>query len=51
MCYDFPMTLTLKIALSLTGLAVLGAGAALWARFGSLVYFDMAAAAFTGCFF
>jgi hypothetical protein len=45
------MTLTPKIALSLTGLALLGAGAVLWAQFGSLVYFDMAAAAFIGCFF
>jgi hypothetical protein len=45
------MTLAPKIALSLTGLAVIGAGAALWAHFGSMVYFDMAAAAFTGCFF
>jgi hypothetical protein len=45
------MTTTPKIALSLTGLALLGVGAALWARFGSLVYFDMAAAAFMGCFF
>jgi hypothetical protein len=45
------MTLAPKIALSLTGLTLLGAGAVLWAQFGSLVYFDMAAAAFIGCFF
>jgi hypothetical protein len=47
----FEMTLTPKIALSLTGLALLGVGGMLWAQFGSLVYFDMAAAAFMGCFF
>jgi hypothetical protein len=45
------MTLTPKIALSLVGLACLAGGAALWARFGSMVYFDMAAASVVGCFF
>jgi hypothetical protein len=45
------MTFAPKIALSLTGLAFLGLGGVLWAQFGSLVYFDMAAAAFMGCFF
>ncbi|MBZ0230511.1 MAG: hypothetical protein K8F58_18935 [Bauldia sp.] len=44
------MTLAPKIALSLTALAVLGGGALLWARFGSLVFFDTVASAFIGCF-
>jgi hypothetical protein len=38
------------IALSLAALAVLGGGALLWARFGSLVFFDTVASAFIGCF-
>jgi hypothetical protein len=45
------MMIAPKIALSLAGLASLAVGAALWARFGSMVYFDMAAASFVGCFF
>jgi len=45
------MTLTPKIALSLAGLSALAGGALLWAQFGGLVYFDMAAASFAGCFF
>jgi uncharacterized membrane protein len=45
------MTLTPKIVLSLAGLVALAGGAALWARFGGMVYFDMAAASFAGCFF
>ena len=44
------MTLAPKIALSLTALAVLGGGGLLWARFGSLVFFDTVASAFIGCF-
>jgi hypothetical protein len=45
------MTLAPKIALSATGLAFTAAGAVLWAKFGGLVYFDMLAASFVGCFF
>ncbi len=45
------MTRTAKLSLSLTGLAALTFGAALWARFGSMVYFDHLASAFVGCFF
>jgi hypothetical protein len=45
------MTSNAKIALSLAGLAGIAGGVALWARFGGLVYFDMAAASFVGCFF
>jgi hypothetical protein len=44
------MTLAPKIALSLAALALIGGGAALWAHYGSLVYFDTLAAAFVGCF-
>ena len=44
------MTLAPKLALSLTALAVLGGGIALWAHFGSLVFFDTVAASFIGCF-
>ena len=44
------MTMAPKIGLSLAGLAVAGFGAALWAKFGALVYFDTLAAAFIGCF-
>lgn len=44
------MTLAPKITLGLAALAVLGGGAALWAKFGGLVYFDMAAASLIGCF-
>lgn len=44
------MTLAPKITLGLAGLAVLGGGAALWAKFGGLVYFDMVAASLIGCF-
>jgi hypothetical protein len=44
-------TLAPKIAVSLAAIAILGGGAALWAKFGGLVYFDMVAASFIGCFF
>lgn len=44
------MTLVPKIALGMTGLALLAGGAALWTAFGSLVYFDVLAAGFIGCF-
>ena len=45
------MTLVPKIAASLAVIAILGGGTALWAKFGGLVYFDMVAASFIGCFF
>jgi hypothetical protein len=45
------MSLAPKIALSVAGLAAVGLGAVLWARFGTLVYFDVVAASFIGCFF
>ena len=44
------MALAPKIALSLAGLALVAGGAWLWAAFGRLVYFDLIAAAFIGCF-
>jgi hypothetical protein len=48
--YDAGMTLAPKIMLGLAGLAIVGAGGALWAQYGSLVYFDMLASSFIGCF-
>ena len=45
------MTLAPKIGLSLAGLALVAFGAALWVKFGTLVYFDTVAAAFIGCLF
>ncbi len=39
-----------RLGLILGGLALVLAGGALWARFGSLVYFDTLAGAFIGCF-
>jgi hypothetical protein len=44
------MTTAPRIGLSLAALALVGAGVALWAKFGALVYFDMLASAFIGCF-
>jgi hypothetical protein len=44
------MTLAPKIGLSLGGLAVVAGVVALWAEYGSLVYFDTLASAFIGCF-
>ncbi len=44
------MPLTSKIALSVAGLALVGGGAMLWATFGRMVYFDVIAASFVGCF-
>ena len=50
-CYHFTMmTLAPKIGLSLAALAAVAFGATLWAKFGGLVYFDMLASAFIGCF-
>ena len=45
------MSLLSKIALSIAGLAAIGLGIVLWAQFGTLVYFDVVAASFIGCFF
>ena len=45
-----PMSLTSKLALSLAGLAAVALGGFLWLRFGNLVYFDVIAASFAGCF-
>ncbi len=45
------MTLAPKIGLALGGLGFVAFGAALWAQFGRLVWFDTLAAAFIGCFF
>ena len=45
------MSLASKLALSTAGLAVVAAGTVLWVKFGTLVYFDVIAASFIGCFF
>jgi hypothetical protein len=45
-----PMSPTSKLTLSLAGLAALAFGGFLWLRFGNLVYFDVIAASFAGCF-
>ena len=44
------MSLTSKLTLSLGGLAAVAFGRFLWLRFGNLVYFDVIAASFAGCF-
>lgn len=44
------MALAPKVAIELGALALLVGGGALWMKFGSLVYFDMLAATFAGCF-
>jgi hypothetical protein len=44
------MTLAPKIGLTLAGLGLVAFGAALWARYGELVWFDTLASAFIGCF-
>jgi hypothetical protein len=44
------MTLAPKIGLWLGGFALVAFGAALWAKYAGLVYFDTLAAAFIGCF-
>ena len=45
------MNLAAKTALSLAGFALVGGGVLLWLQFGRLVYFDIIAASFVGCFF
>jgi hypothetical protein len=44
------MTATVKTALSLVGLAIVGSAVVLWANFGTVILFDMASAAFSYCF-
>jgi hypothetical protein len=44
------MALAGNATLALATLGLMTGGAFLWAQFGSLVYFDMLASAFTGCF-
>lgn len=44
------MTFVPKIGLSLGAIALIAGGVALWAHYGSLVYFDTLASAFIGCF-
>ena len=50
LAYIAAMTLAPKIGLSLGGLGLVAFGGVLWAKFGSLVWFDTLAAAFMGCF-
>jgi hypothetical protein len=44
------MALAPKIGFWLGGLALVGFGIGLWAKYGGLVYFDTLASAFIGCF-
>jgi hypothetical protein len=44
------MSTTVKAALSLAGLAIVGSAVVLWAHFGTVILFDMASAAFRYCF-
>jgi len=44
------MALAPEVAIGLGVLALVLGGGALWVKFGSLVYFDMLAATFAGCF-
>ena len=45
------MSLATRLGLSAAGVAVIAAGSVLWVKFGTLVYFDVVAASFIGCFF
>jgi len=38
-----------RAVLPIAGLALIAAGVVLWARYGTLVYFDTIAAGFVGC--
>jgi hypothetical protein len=44
------MALAQKTALGLGALVLIAAGLFLWSTFGGLVYFDLVASAFAGCF-
>lgn len=44
------MTLAPKLGLTFAALAAVAFGAALWAAYGDLVYFDALASGFMGCF-
>lgn len=44
------MTTTVKTALSLAGLAIIGSAAVMWAHFGTVILFDMASSALSYCF-
>jgi hypothetical protein len=45
------MALAPKLALAFGGLAAVGVGVVLWARFATLVYLDSLASAFAGCLY
>ena len=45
------MSAIAKAAIGSAGLALVAGGLLLWAQFGQLVYFDVLAASFIGCFF
>jgi len=44
------MALAPNVAIGLGALVLVAGGGMLWVKFGSLVYFDMLAATFAGCF-
>ncbi len=45
------MTIAPKIGFAAGGLALVAFAGALWAKFGTLVWFDALAAGLAGCFF
>ena len=45
------MTAQSTFTLSSLGLGAIAGGAAAWAHYGGVIYFDLIAAGFTGCFF
>lgn len=45
------MSTTSTVLLSSLGLAALAGGAAAWAHYGNVIYFDLLSAGFNGCFF
>ncbi len=45
------MSMTATLSLSSLGLGAMLAGAAAWAHYGGVIYFDSLAAGFAGCFF
>lgn len=44
------MALAGRATLAIAAAGLMAGGAVLWLQFGSLVYFDMLASAFAGCF-
>ncbi len=49
-CYAEVMAVARNTVMGLGALALIAGGIVLWSEFGTLVYFDMLASAFAGCF-